>query len=314
MKRLRLRDIGEFGLIERIKAGAVVSKSVLKGIGDDCAVIKFNKDKYLLLTCDMMVEGVHFDLKIATPYQIGHKALASALSDIAAMGGVPKEALVSIGLDPALSLSFLDRLYRGMKILARRFGVDLVGGDLVRSKSLIICVNLTGFVKKKNLTLRSGAKDNDAIMITGALGGSILKKNLTFIPRLKEAQALVKRFKINSMIDVSDGLVQDLDHIASESNLGAIIFERDIPISSSAYRQARMEARSPLQIALQEGEDFELLFTMPKDHARRLLGLGPKGIGARVTMIGQMTDEPGLWLVDKIGKKLKLAPRGYQHF
>ena len=310
----KIRDIGEFELIERLRAKTSVDRSVVKGIGDDCAVLKFSKDEYMLITCDMLVEGIHFDLKFATPWLVGRKALASCISDIAAMGGVPKDALVAIGIDPGMSLRFVDRLYHGMKQMAHRFGINIVGGDLVRSKRLNISTSLTGFVKKDRLTLRSGAKDNDAVMVTGTLGGSIYRKHLTFIPRLGEAQVLVKRFKINSMIDISDGLAQDLDHISGESGLGAIIYERDIPISPSAYRQAKKEGKGPLQLALGDGEDYELLFTMSKKEARRLLSSRPRELETRVTMIGQMINEPGLWLIDRRGAKTKLRIEGWRHF
>ncbi len=332
-----IKDVGEFGLIERIRKTTSVGGHVVKAIGDDCAVIKLSRDQYLLLTSDMMVEGVHFNLKQATPYQIGRKALASAMSDIAAMGGMPQDALVSIGLNPGLPLGNVTQLYRGMKKLARQFGANIVGGDLVRSKSLVICVSLTGFVKRKELALRSGARNNDAVMVTGTLGGSILRKHLVFTPRVSEAQYLVKHFLINSMIDISDGLVQDLSHIAAESGLGAIIYERDIPISRSAYRlarlkygrrarrsfegaeadfggQAKITGKRAFQIALSGGEDFELLFTMPKPEARRLLKSKPKRISTRFTMIGQIVKEQGVWLVDRYGQKRKLTPEGYRHF
>ena len=337
---MKVKDIGEFGLIERLRRYTPVGGHVVKAIGDDCAVVKFSKDEYLLLTTDMMVEGVHFNLKEATPYQIGRKALAVALSDIAAMGGSPRDALISIGLNPDLKIRFVDRLYDGMKSLARRFRVKLVGGDIVRSRKLIISVALTGLVRKKYLTLRAGARDNDAVMVTGTLGGSILRKHLEFSPRVSEAQFLVKHFLINSMIDISDGLAQDLSHIAAESGLGVIIYERDIPISPSAYRLARLKCGrqvrfrqgppssfrlrrvgrakrgtgSPLQLVLSGGEDYELLFTMPKSEARRLLNSRPKGMPTRVTMIGQMVKEPGVWLVDRLGRKRKLVPKGYRHF
>ena len=311
---MKIKDIGEFELIERLRAKTSVDRSVVKGIGDECAVLKFSKDEYMLITCDMLVEGIHFDLKFATPWLVGRKALACCISDIAAMGGVPKDALVAIGIDPGMSLRFVDRLYHGMKQMAHRFGINIVGGDLVRSKGLNISTNLTGLVKKDRLTLRSGAKDNDAVMVTGTLGGSIHRKHLTFIPRLGEAQVLVKRFKINAMIDISDGLAQDLVHIAAESGLGAIIYERDIPISLSAYRQAKKEGKGPLQLALGDGEDYELLFTMSKKEARRLLSSRPRELETRVTMIGQMIDEPGLWLVDRRGAKSKLRIEGWRHF
>ena len=299
-----LKEIGEFGLIERIRRKFSRGTSVIKGIGDDAAVIKFSRDKYLLLTCDMLVEDVHFTLKNATPYQIGYKALACSISDIASMGGTPKEALVSLGISPGVSLKFSDRLFDGLRKLALEFKISLVGGDLARSKKLVINVCLTGLVKKKNLLLRSGARPNDAILVTGALGGAALGRHLRFRPRLKEAQFLVNKFKINSMVDISDGLVQDLGHITEESNLGAKIYQRDIPVS----------AKSSFKSALEGGEDFELLFTMPKNEARRLLRDYPRIYATPVKMIGQITRRKNIFLIDRNGNQRKLDLKGWRHF
>ena len=299
-----LKDIGEFGLIERVRRKFSRGTSVIKGIGDDAAVIKFSRDKYLLLTCDMLVEDVHFTLKNATPYQIGRKALACSISDIASMGGTPKEALVSLGMPPGVSLKFSDRLFDGLNKLALEFKISLVGGDLTRSKKLVINVCLTGLVKKKNLLLRSGARPNDAILVTGALGGAASGRHLRFRPRLKEARFLVNKFKINSMIDISDGLVQDLGQITRESNLGALIYQRDIPVS----------ARSSFKSALGDGEDFELLFTMPKNEARRLLKSYPRIYATPVKMIGQITRRKKIFLIDRNGNQRKLDLKGWRHF
>ena len=298
-----LKDIGEFGLIERIRHKFRPGTSVVKGIGDDAAVIKISRDKYLLLTCDMLVEGVHFNLNAATPYQIGHKALASSISDIASMGGVPKEALVSLGISPGRSVGFTDQLFNGLRKLAAEFKISLVGGDITRSKKLVINVCLTGRVRKKNLLLRSGAKFNDAILVTGRLGGAERGKHLRFRPRLREAQFLVNKFKINSMIDISDGLAQDLGQITKESNLGAEIYQRDIPVS----------AGSSLKSALEGGEDFELLFTMPKNEARRLLKNYPRIHATPVKMIGQIIKQKEIFLIDSSGIKRKQDLKGWRH-
>ena len=184
----KLQDIGEFGLIKRIADKEKISdKDVVVGIGDDTAVLKYKKNLYLLLTTDMLVEDVHFNQK-ATPFQIGWKALAVNISDIAAMGGIPKYGLVSLGLKKNTSLKFVDELYRGIKTIAKRFDVQIVGGDTVSSSKLVINIALTGEVEKKYLTLRKGAKIGDKIYVTGRLGGSIIGKHLSFIPRVKEAR------------------------------------------------------------------------------------------------------------------------------
>ena len=296
-----LRNIGEFGLIDRIKKLIKTDSSVVKGTGDDCAVLKFNRNKYQLFTCDMIVENTDFTLK-DNPYLIGRKAIAISVSDIAACAGLPRYCLVSLGMSKDTSVEFIDKLMKGMLSLAKEYNINLVGGDISRARQLTIDVSMLGIVEKKNLTLRSGAKIGDIIFVTGELGGSILGKHLRFIPRLKEARFLVKNFRVNSMIDISDGLTQDLGHILEESLKGAIIYEDLIPIS----KQARN-----LNEALYMGEDFELLFTMSHTESRRLLAKAKNNFRA----IGEITDKTyGLRLVDKRGKEKIIKPKGFRHF
>ncbi len=296
-----LKNIGEFGLIDRIRKLIKTDSSVVKGTGDDCAVLKFDKDRYQLFTCDMIVENTDFTLK-DSPYLIGRKAIAISVSDIAACAGLPRYCLVSLGMSGNTSVEFIDKILKGMLSLAKKYNINLVGGDISRARQLTIDVSMLGIVEKKNLTLRSGAKIGDIIFVTGKLGGSILGKHLRFIPRLKEARFLVKSFKVNSMIDISDGLAQDLGHILEESSRGAIIYEDLIPIS----KQARN-----LNEALYMGEDFELLFTMSHTESRRLLAKAKNNFRA----IGEITDKTyGLRLVDKRGKEKIIKPKGFQHF
>ncbi len=328
---LRLRGLGEVGLIERLAKKIKVDKTVVKGIGDDCAVIKLSKKRYLLLTIDMLIEGVHFSkirrggkLKDATPsskktadgvrqdlwrtpFQIGWKSLACGLSDIASMGGVGKYAAVSLGLPSKCSVQFVDEVYRGMNSLAKRFGLNIIGGDTNSSKALVIDVAVLGFVEPNKLTLRSGAKVGDIICVSGALGGSYKSgRHLKFIPRLNEARALVKNFKINSMIDISDGLSTDLNHIAKESKVGACIYEELVPVSKYA---------NSLDAALNEGEDFELLFTVPITEARRLAWKKPAGINVPITQIGEVVDgKMGVKIIERSGNVRELKAKGYQHF
>jgi len=294
-------SLGEFGLIDRIKKLIKTDASVIKGTGDDCAVIKFSKDKYMLFTCDMLVEGVDFTGK-ESPYLVGRKAIAVSISDIAACAGLPRYCLVSLGVPKNSSVEFIDKLIKGMSRLARKYGINIVGGDISRSRQLTIDVSMLGIVEKKNLILRSGAKIGDIIFVTGKLGGSILGKHLRFIPRLKEARSLVKNFRVNSMIDISDGLTQDLGHILEESSTGAIIYEDLIPIS----KQARN-----LNDALYWGEDFELLFTLSAFEAKKLYRKKLTGFKP----IGEIVDKKyGLRLMDKRGKEKFIKPKGFQHF
>lgn len=296
-----LKNIGEFGLIDRIRKLIKTDASVVKGSGDDCAVLKFDRYRYQLFTCDMIVENTDFTLKDG-PYFIGRKSLAVSISDIAACAGLPKYCLVSLGIPADTSVEFIDKIIKGMLSLVKKYNINLVGGDLSRAKELTIDVSLLGVVEKKNLVLRSGAKIGDIIFVTGELGGSISGKHLKFTPRIKEARFLVKNFRVNSMIDISDGLAQDLGHIMKESSVGAIIYEDLIPLS----KQARN-----LDDALYMGEDFELLFTMPRTESMKMLKKGAHNFRA----IGEITHKRyGLRLVDKTGKEKILKPKGFRHF
>jgi thiamine-monophosphate kinase len=298
---MRVTKLGEFGLIERFKKSIKTDASVLKGIGDDCAVLKFNKKNYQLFTCDMLVEGVDFTLK-EKPYLIGRKSIAVSISDIAACAGLPRYCLVSLGIPTKTSVEFIDQILKGMLAIARQYKINLAGGDLSRSEKLIIDVSMLGNVEKKNLVLRSGAQRGDIIFVTGTLGGSIRGKHLRFIPRVKAARFLVENFKINSMIDISDGLAGDLGHILEESRVGAVIYEELIPLSK--------EAKS-LEDALYSGEDFELLFTLkPKEakkiYHRRLTDFKP---------IGEISERKyGFRLIDKKGSTKIIIPKGFRHF
>lgn len=293
--------IGEFGLIERIKKTIRLDSSVVKGSGDDCAVIKFKKDKFLLFTCDMIVEDVDFTSKV-NPYLIGRKALAVSISDIAACAGIPRYAVVSLGLPKNFTVKKADSLAKGLTDLAKEYKINIVGGDISRSAKLTLDVSMLGEVEKKYLVLRSGAKVADVIFVTGSLGGSILGKHLKFTPRLKEARFLVKNFKINSMIDISDGLAADLGHILKESKVGAIIYEKLIPKSSQGKN---------LEDCLYSGEDFELLFTMAPESAKKLLSKKLK----QFKEIGRITQERfSFRLVDKNCRQKSIKPRGFRHF
>ncbi len=302
----KIKNLGEIGLIERLTKRIKLDKSVVLGAGDDAAVIRWTRDRYLLYTCDMIIEDVHFRLKDAAPFQIGRKALAVNISDIAAMGGVPRYAVISIGINPATPVSFVDRLYRGIEALAKRFKINIVGGDTNSSRKLVIDISLLGEVEKENLVTRSGAKRGDLILITGAIGGSIKGRHLNFMPRLAESRRLVKNFKINSMIDVSDGLILDLGRILKASSCGAVIYEMAVPLSKDA---------SSFASAIKNGEDFELLFTMGQKEAARFFKTELARFGTDVSMIGEVVEKRnGIKLVDGTGRIRNIKAKGYTHF
>jgi len=301
-----LSQIGEFGLIDLLKKykgrkprGVYGPEPyVVRGIGDDTAVVPLDAKRYLLLTTDMLMEGVHFTCK-APARLIGHKALACSISDIAAMGGSPRYALVSLGVPGNLPWNFVRDLYKGMDTLARKFGVAIVGGDTIRSAKIVINIALTGEVNKTDVVYRSGACVGDLIFVTGRLGKSLPTGwHLKFTPLVKESQYLVRRVKPTAMIDISDGLAADLGHILEESKVGAVLEETRIPRRSGA------SARQ----ALYDGEDFELLFTVP----RRQANLLKRG---KFYLIGEVVPQAkGLLLKDETGKRTKISVRGYTHF
>ncbi|MBM3251657.1 MAG: thiamine-phosphate kinase [Candidatus Omnitrophica bacterium] len=306
MKLSTINKIGEFGLIDMIKKMVKLDASVVKGIGDDAAVLNFSRDKYLLLTSDMLIEDVHFKCTMQAS-NIGHKALACSVSDIAAMGGIPKNAVISLGLPTSLEISFVKDLYKGIANIAKKFKINIVGGDTNRAEKIIIDVTLLGEVEKKNLVLRSTAKTGDLIFITGSLEETLKTgKHLTFKPRLKESRFLVKNYRINSMIDISDGLAQDLGHILNESHKGAVIYQRAILKNKD----------TSLKEALYGGENYELLFTLSQSQARRLLRDKAKGkIKFPISEIGSITKSKNkLIFIDADNKEKTLKLRGFRHF
>ena len=258
---MKISQLGEFGLIDALKKYAPVSKAVIKGIGDDAAVLPYSKDKYLLLTTDMLAEGTHFTRRMP-PRAIGHKALACSISDIAAMGGWPTFAVVSIGVPKNLPVRFIKDVYKGMRRTALDFNVSIVGGDTIKTDKMVINVALLGIVEKKYLTTRDGAKAGDWIFVTGPLGGSFKSgRHLNFSPRLAQARFLVEKFRPSAMMDISDGLSGDLNHILKAGRVGARLDYASIPRHKGVS----------LSQALNDGEDFELLFTLSPIKARSLM-------------------------------------------
>ena len=303
----------EFSFIKWIRGNQKKDKNVIIGIGDDCASIRINGDNVFLVTTDMLVEGTHFDLKKSTPGEIGSKSIACSISDIAAMGCSAKYAVVSICFPHGTKTKFARELYRGIKKMADAFNIKIIGGDIVSSKKTVV-INVTMYGRNEGLKTisRSGAKVNDVIMVTGALGGSILGKHITFKPRLKEGLLLNKKFNINSMIDISDGLVADLGHILEESGVGAVLYEDEVPISADAKRLARKTGLSVLHHALHDGEDYELLFTLSDKESKKLLA--SRSFPARLSKIGHINKSKGIKIQDTDGKLKRIKSIGYKHF
>jgi len=258
---MKISQLGEFGLIDALKKFAPSSKAVIKGIGDDAAVLPFSKSEYLLFTTDMLAEGTHFTRRMS-PQLIGHKALACNISDIAAMGGYPTFAVVSIGIPKNLPVRFVEEMYKGIQLLAQSFNVSIVGGDTIKTDKIIINIALLGLVEKKFLVTREGARPDDWVFVTGPLGNSLKSgRHLNFLPRLAQARFLVEKFKPSAMMDISDGLAGDLNHILKASQVGARLDYTSIPRNKGVG----------LSQALNDGEDFELLFTLAPIKARSLM-------------------------------------------
>lgn len=321
----------EFGYIKWIQTHLKYPSDVAVGSGDDAAVIRISKGRYLIATTDTIVEGIDFvfhhkvtkkitgkrlrDLcaSVASPEEVGHKAVAISLSDIAAMGQgkPPLYALIIVALPKRLNnISFRHRLFKGMHRIVNRFGVRIIGGDISAINGPLTITSTLLAYSSLPILKRSGAKTGDIIMVTGKLGGSILGKHLTFTPRIKEALLLNSRYKINSMIDISDGLAADLNHICEASKVGAQLVENRMPISDAVRKMSKRPGHSPISYAFSDGEDFELLFTAPPDQARRIL----KNNKMPVWAIGFMTKDKGIYLEDSKGVIKAIKPKGYRHF
>src|SRR5262245_33697204 len=232
------RLTSEFDYIHWIRRFIEADPRVPIGIGDDTAVVHFTPGCDVLVTTDMLLEGVHFDLSHTPARLVGRKALGVNLSDIAAMAGTPVATVVALGIPERFERSEAEELFRGIQQLAAEFGVAIVGGDTNRSRdSLIVSITLVGEAGPRGPIRRSGAQPGDWIVVTGSFGGSILGKHLTFTPRVREAGILRERYGLHAMIDVSDGLVADLGHILEESGCGAVLQANAIPISDAALQE-----------------------------------------------------------------------------
>ncbi len=309
--------MNELDLIAKLTRSLPSNKSVVVGAGDDCAVLDLGLgDKRLLFKTDAVVEGIHFD-STTSPKKIGRKALARCLSDIAAMGGTPTAALITLALPRDFDVAFVEKIYEGMNELASENGVAIAGGETTTNpERILISISLIGTVAKDKCILRSGARVGDAIFVTGELGGSLPQKHLEFEPRLEEGRWLAENFSIHSMIDISDGLAGDLRHLLQPGNLGAELLASAIPVSRAARLQARAEssAKPALLAALTDGEDFELLFTIASRSAVPLIdGWKKRFPKLRLSCIGKILGKPGLLIRDEHGVR-SFNAHGYVHF
>jgi thiamine-monophosphate kinase len=301
--------MGEFDYIAWLRSRTPKSPRVLVGPGDDCAVLAATSPA-LLVTTDMLLEGSHFVLAEAGPRRVGRKAMAVNLSDIAAMGGKPVAAFVSVGLPRGEAGAIAEELYLGIREIADQFDTAIAGGDTNSwTGGLVISVTLLGEPGPQGPILRSGAKPGDWLFVTGPLGGSILGKHLDFSPRVRESLLLQQHAKVHAMIDISDGLSADVFHLCEESGCGAVLFAANLPISDAARQLA--DGKTPLEHALGDGEDFELAFAVDADDGRRLLETQPIP-GVTLVRVGVFIEEMGLFVAND-GERSRCSPTGYAH-
>lgn len=335
--RTEISSLGEFGLIQRLNK-SIKNKlpDTITGIGDDAAVIDLG-DEYGLLSSDMLLEGIHFDLSFFPLKHLGYKAISSAVSDIAAMNGIPRQVTVNVALSNRFSVEAVDELYEGMKLACSDFNVDLVGGDTSASRSgLMLSVSVFGKVKKTKITYRHGAKAGDLLCVSGDLGGAYLGlqvlerekqvylANPNMQPELDGKDYVIQRqlrpearmdvvYELDeagvvptAMIDVSDGLASDLMHICAQSGLGALVFEDKLPIDEQSALTATELKLGPVTAALNGGEDYELLFTISQQDYDKI-EKNPK-----INVIGYMTDKKGEVLLHTNGdNRIPITAQGW---
>jgi thiamine-monophosphate kinase len=339
-KRTEISEIGEFGLIDHLNEKIVIrNPSTVKGIGDDAAVIDAG-DHVKVVTTDLLLEGVHFDLSYAPLTHVGFKAVAVNISDVAAMNAIPKQITVSIALSNRFSVEAVDALYAGINAAADHFGVDVVGGDTTASRSgMVISVTAIGETQKDQVVYRSGAKLNDIVCVTGDLGAAFIglqvleREKQVFLsnpdmkPELEKYQIVTARqlrpdarmdiihefreldLVPTSMMDISDGLASELFHICKASKVGVTIYEDKLPIDKQTFDTAVELGLDPITCVLNGGEDYELLFTIDqKDFSK--IEKHPD-----IHFIGHITkEEEGKYLVTKSGTAAQLKAQGWKHF
>ena len=340
--RTELEKIGEFGLIERLTRDLPLyhKEHTLKGVGDDAAVLRIPEGHVQLVSKDLLMEGVHFDMTYCPLKHLGYKAIAVNLSDIAAMNGKPLQVLVGIGVSNRYSLEALEELYSGMRLCCERYGVDLVGGDTVSSRSgLAISVTVLGSAPEENVCYRSGAKENDLLCVSGDLGGAyagllllerekreflanpavqpdfkdfsyVLERQLKPEPRLDMVDLLARLgVKPTSMIDVSDGLASEILHLSKESGCGFMLYQSKIPVDAETCKALDMFKILPEVAALSGGEDYELLFTVSQADYPKIKD------SREIRIIGHAVEAAqGNYMVPEQGTLIPLSAQGWQAF
>lgn len=336
-----LSGIGEFGLIARLqdlveKAGGPPPPGVRRGIGDDAAVLQPRKGCDILITCDCIVEGRHYLKEHIRAFDLGRRAMSLNISDIGAMGGDPRYALVSLGLDGDTEVSYIEDLYRGFFAELEPMGAVIIGGNITRSAGgMFIDITLLGEMEEGRAMTRSGACLNDAVLVTGHPGESaaglalllagksrpglgdhpLVRTYTTPGHRAREGRALALSGRVTSMIDTSDGFLGDLGHICRESRLGAEIHEERLPVSDALVEAASELDRDPVAFFLGESDDYELIMTCPPADVEAVVAL-IAGLGdVRVTEVGRMIrPEGGIRMKDREGRTTALQDRGWDHF
>lgn len=325
-----LANLGEFGLISRITAGVFAHEGVITGIGDDAAVTALSAGMQLLTSTDMLLEDVHFRRSWHDPYRLGRKSLAVSISDLAAMGGIPRWALLSLAIPPDLPLDFVDDFMRGFLAMASENRVSLIGGDTCSSRSgLVISVTIMGEQLPERIVRRSGAMPDDDIWVTGMLGDAamalkslksdetvsdeLLSRLLDPNSRISAALALAETGVVTAMIDVSDGVLADYGHIAELSGVGGCIRLDVLPLSASFRGHAAHLPAIPYQLALSGGEDYELCFTAHRSNREKIVDCVKK-CGIEATRIGIVSSFPGVTAVNPDGSTYSDQTEGFNHF
>lgn len=304
---MKVGRLGEDALIRRLARGLRVRRTVLRGIGDDCAVLAGPGRRLGLFASDMLIEGVHF--RRGTPAEaVGWKALAVNVSDVAAMGGLPRHAVISLGIPRRTEVSWVDRLYRGLRRCAARFEVNLVGGDTVRAPCAVIDVAILGEVERDRVVYRAGARPGDWLLVTGRLGGSLRSgRHVRFVPRVREARALGSRARLHAMMDLSDGLWVDLPRLCGASGVSAVLEADRIPRHRGCS----------LRQALTDGEDFELLIAASAKDAPGLLRWARRNLRCGLRRIGTVVPKrgrPAVELVTPRGMPEPNSLAAFRHF
>jgi thiamine-monophosphate kinase len=333
---MNLKEIGEFGFIKKISQGCLIRPdNIIKGIGDDAAAFISEPGYLTLITTDLLVERIHFLREAISGFDLGYKSLAVNLSDIAAMGGIAREAFVSIAIPEDCDLDYLDQVYNGIKNLAARYDVNVLGGDTTGSRiDLIINIIVQGIVPKQELLCRDAARPGDIIFSTGFLGDSraglhlilnkitadtgalksLLKAHLMPEPHLREGRFLACKRGVHAAIDTSDGLSSDLGHIVEESRVGARLFADKIPVSRELKEFCSRFNFDPIDYALAGGEDYTLLCTITPERADKIADAFAKEFKRPLYRIGEITAENQLALIYPDAKTKPITLTGWDHF